>query len=272
MAVPQKLWSKEYAAIRRSLIDANRAFREIPPYGDPESNKAVGGSLVEMVSKYRPAGRKGDGHHICLRRRFEGQPVFPDPERRRVHLSHGARLRHHPWRKTHPVPAYSGASGRPGARKAPYYHSDTGGSAQRRCSLHGPRNPRRGPTDPVHTAGVPEPDRIRDERPRGHRCPPVRQLQLSGLVFPHEYYPGRICLESRIAQQTLECLRQRGREVRHWGAWADKTGAVDAVVFDSETGTIHAGADPRRDAFPLGWSGIVPPGGRGNKIVQTDLF
>lgn len=42
VAVPQKLWSKEYAATRRSLIDTNRAFREIPPYGDPESNKAVG--------------------------------------------------------------------------------------------------------------------------------------------------------------------------------------------------------------------------------------
>ena len=70
---------------------------------------------------------------------------------------------------------------------------------------------------------------------------------------PHPYFPGRLCVESRIPPSTTEALAQLGHDIEPWGAAVWTAGAVCAIRRDSETSLLHAGADPRREAYALAW-------------------
>ena len=70
---------------------------------------------------------------------------------------------------------------------------------------------------------------------------------------PHPYFPGRLCVERRIDAATRAELAQLGHEIEPWGDAVWMAGAVCAIRRDSETGLLHAGADPRREAYALAW-------------------
>ncbi|MCC7079250.1 MAG: gamma-glutamyltransferase [Burkholderiales bacterium] len=70
---------------------------------------------------------------------------------------------------------------------------------------------------------------------------------------PHTYLPGRLCAEGRIAQDSVADLERLGHEVERWGMGVWLAGAVCAIRRDPETGLLHAGADPRREAYALAW-------------------
>ena len=70
---------------------------------------------------------------------------------------------------------------------------------------------------------------------------------------PHVYLPGRLCVENRIGARTIEALTQLGHDIEQWGAAVWTAGAVCAVCLDGDTGLLHAGADPRREAYALAW-------------------
>lgn len=59
--------------------------------------------------------------------------------------------------------------------------------------------------------------------------------------------------ENRIDPASREGLKNLGREVIDWEAWTSLSGAVCVVAFDHNTGTIHGGADPRRQSYAAGW-------------------
>lgn len=63
---------------------------------------------------------------------------------------------------------------------------------------------------------------------------------------PNTYNPDLLMVEQSIPDAVAEDLIKRGHKVERWedGTW--KAGGVLAVVSDSETGTLSAGADPRR--------------------------
>ena len=63
---------------------------------------------------------------------------------------------------------------------------------------------------------------------------------------PNTYNPDLLMIEQSIPDVVVEDLIKRGHKVERWqdGTW--KAGGVLAVVSDSETGTLSAGADPRR--------------------------
>lgn len=63
---------------------------------------------------------------------------------------------------------------------------------------------------------------------------------------PNTYNPDLLMVEQSIPDVVAEDLIKRGHKVERWqdGTW--KAGGVLAVVSDSETGTLSAGADPRR--------------------------
>lgn len=48
-------------------------------------------------------------------------------------------------------------------------------------------------------------------------------------------------------------LAARGHDVGWWPHLGWKAGAVCAIVRDSKTGVLSAGAEPRRPAYALGW-------------------
>ena len=65
--------------------------------------------------------------------------------------------------------------------------------------------------------------------------------------------PARLSLEDRIPTDTSEALRARGHDVRSWGAWNYRTGALTVSYWDPETGIMIAAGDVRRETVSLGF-------------------
>lgn len=70
---------------------------------------------------------------------------------------------------------------------------------------------------------------------------------------PHDYIPGRLCVEDRIPEHTRRALGELGHDVESWAAAVWLAGAVCAIRRDRRTGLLHAGADPRREAYAIAW-------------------
>lgn len=70
--------------------------------------------------------------------------------------------------------------------------------------------------------------------------------------WPHRYFPGRLTLEGRIPDGTVDVLAGRGHKVARWPDWEWRAGAVCLVRVD-EAGVRWAAADPRRDSYAVAW-------------------
>lgn len=69
--------------------------------------------------------------------------------------------------------------------------------------------------------------------------------------FPHTMYPGDMSVEARIPETTQEALIAKGHKLHVASAWS--LGSNAAIVVDSATGILSAGADPRVDAYAWAW-------------------
>lgn len=69
---------------------------------------------------------------------------------------------------------------------------------------------------------------------------------------PHAYHPARLNLESRIDKPTIDALGLMGHKVAPWSELEWRAGAVCAIRVNPATGTLEAGADPRRPCYALG--------------------
>ena len=84
----------------------------------------------------------------------------------------------------------------------------------------------------------------------------IEAPRFATFAYPNSFSPfaiGRFNIESRFPQSTLDALQSLGHSVEAWPAVAAAGGAVCAVVRDPATGWLHAGADPRREAYALVW-------------------
>lgn len=73
---------------------------------------------------------------------------------------------------------------------------------------------------------------------------------------PNFYKPGaaiQVSVESRIPAQSLSGLRARGHDLRIMDAWTPNVGGMQGITMDERFGTLHAGADPRRAGYAIGW-------------------
>jgi len=70
---------------------------------------------------------------------------------------------------------------------------------------------------------------------------------------PYAFYPGRLNLEGRFPDATVEAMRRLGHDIEVWPDIVSRAGAVCAIKVDPETGLRHAGADPRREAYAMAW-------------------
>ncbi|MFC1409548.1 gamma-glutamyltransferase family protein [Streptacidiphilus sp. N1-12] len=61
--------------------------------------------------------------------------------------------------------------------------------------------------------------------------------------YPREMLPGSVTVESRIGEETIAALRERGHDVTVAGPWTE--GRLCAVARDPETGVLSAAANPR---------------------------
>lgn len=68
----------------------------------------------------------------------------------------------------------------------------------------------------------------------------------------HEFLAGSLNLESRIGFKTVQEMGLRGHKVKlqsEWGTLSSPT----VILFDSRTGVASAGADPRRSRYAVAW-------------------
>jgi gamma-glutamyltranspeptidase/glutathione hydrolase len=71
--------------------------------------------------------------------------------------------------------------------------------------------------------------------------------------YPHAYYPGDLKVESRVDGATLETLRLQGHQIEVWDPWDWRAGGVVAIQVEARNGVRSAGADPRRENYGLAW-------------------
>jgi gamma-glutamyltranspeptidase/glutathione hydrolase len=84
----------------------------------------------------------------------------------------------------------------------------------------------------------------------------IEQPRFGTFTFPNSFSPfavGNFNLESRFPQATVEKLAALGHPAELWSDLAPAAGAVCAIMRDPATGWLHAGADPRREAYAIVW-------------------
>ena len=246
-----KLMSEKYANWRRSLISSKRATPGMPPAGDPVN-------LKEIENRWMPepqgdeAPGPGDTSYLCVIDKdgnafsctpSDGSnktPIIPgvgilcsgrgtqswgDPDHPSS-VAPGKRPR------LTPSPALALKGGR-----AFMPFGTPGGDVQPQAMLQVFLN--------INVFGMDPQSAIEAPRFANYSYP--------GSFEPHPYYPGRLYLESRIGQKTLDELSTRGHKVYAWPESTWLAGAVCTIVVDRKNGVLHGGADTRRPAYVLGW-------------------
>ena len=74
-------------------------------------------------------------------------------------------------------------------------------------------------------------------------APMFHSAHFPSSFAPHEAYPGRVHIESRVDGAVSDELRRRGHEVVEMGPWS--LGRLCAVGRDQDTGMLSAAASPR---------------------------
>jgi gamma-glutamyltranspeptidase/glutathione hydrolase len=242
-----------YGAARRALIDPKRASPEMPPHGTPSG--AVRRDVRAGAALRRegvPASPPRDTSYICVVDRWgntvsatpsdgsSNSPVVPGtglcPSSRG---SQSWAVEGHPSEvapgkrpRLTPSPAMAVA---PGRYVLPF--GTPGGDVQAQAMLQVLLNIQLFDMDPQDAV----------EHPR------VATYSFPDSFEPHDYFPGRLCLESRIDRKTGDELAERGHRVAWWPERIWRAGAVCAIHADLETGVKTAGADPRRASYAVGW-------------------
>jgi gamma-glutamyltranspeptidase/glutathione hydrolase len=68
----------------------------------------------------------------------------------------------------------------------------------------------------------------------------------------HEFLPGSLNIESRIPEQTIVELKARGHKLNVQSAWGTLSSPT-VIVYDPRNGVSSAGADPRRGRYAVAW-------------------
>lgn len=68
----------------------------------------------------------------------------------------------------------------------------------------------------------------------------------------HEFLPGSLNVESRVGIKTIQELSQKGHKVKVQGEWGTLSSPT-VITYDPKTGVAAAGADPRRSRYAVAW-------------------
>lgn len=245
----ERLTSAEYAASRRALIRADRAWPQMPPAGDGEAI-APGGDAPSVVAGEVPL--PGDTSYVCV---VDGDgnvfscnpsdvtwesPVIPGtgicPSSRGSQswtvpghasvLAPGKRPRLTP----NPVLAMRG-----GELVMPL--GTPGGDTQTQAVLQVLLN--------HELFGMDAQEAVEAPRFVTHSHP--------DSFAPHAAHPGRLTLEARIDEPTGVALAARGHVLEWLEPMSWKTGGVCLIARDPQSGILRGGADPRRPSAAIGW-------------------
>jgi gamma-glutamyltranspeptidase / glutathione hydrolase len=68
---------------------------------------------------------------------------------------------------------------------------------------------------------------------------------------PRDNLPEQLRMEEGFSPEVIEAVRRKGHKVAVADRWS--FGSAKVIVRDHDTGTWLAGADPRREAYAIGW-------------------
>ena len=248
----EELLSERYAEQRAALIDPARAWPEMPPPGDPRNGVAV---LNEEAPK---------------RDASVGEPPLHDTSYVGVIDKEGNAFSATPSDVSRFTPVIPGTGLCPSERG-----SQSWGDSTHPAGVAPGKRPRLTPNPAIA---------LKDGRPFLVFGSPGADVQIQAMaqVFlnivcfgmtvqeaveaprfatfsfpatftPHNYFPGRLNLESRFPQKTGEALTALGHKVEWWPELTWRAGGVCAIRRDFESGLLHTGADPRRMCYALAW-------------------
>ncbi len=250
----ETLLSKPYAEERRGLIRPDRAWPEMPPAGtvdgrvpppwmpDPSSSPPGTGDAAQPLETSYLCVVDGTGNIFSA---TPSDPVISGP------VTPGTGITVSMWgSRAHTNPNHAACVGpgrRPRMSASPMLArregdfvmpfgspgSEVVGQAQLQAFLN------------VNVFGMTPQAAVEAPRFASYSWP--------GSALPHAYQPGRINLEGRIEKSTGETLSGLGHDVEWWPDFKWLAGSVCTVRVDAETGIRHAGADPRRSAYAVGW-------------------
>ena len=249
------LLSREYAALRRSLINPAVARADYPP-GDPRNMLAElpGYSSPTAAPVARAAAGDGDGTTYLSTVDAQGNMVSATPSSF-AGLSQGMVLgdtgivincrgcyfwldpdnpnglapRKRP--RTTPCTFIILKEGQPFMTLG-----TPGGDSQPQCNLQVFNN--------IVDFGLEVQEAVEAPRFCGYSFPQS--------PWPHRCSPNRLELEGRISGDVADSLRDLGHEVEVIGPWGISNGFAP-IVADAESGIYRGGADPRKESVMLGW-------------------
>jgi gamma-glutamyltranspeptidase / glutathione hydrolase len=68
----------------------------------------------------------------------------------------------------------------------------------------------------------------------------------------HEFLPGSLNVEARVNSKTIKELSDKGHKVKVQGDWGTLS-APTVIIYDPKNGVASAGADPRRSRYAVAW-------------------
>ncbi len=249
------LLSKEYAALRRTLLDSDKARASYPP-GDPRKMLAVDPSYVAptRAEEAMAVGGDGDGTTYLATVDSAGNMVSATPSSFGA-LAQGMVL---------------GDTGILMNCRGCYFWLDE----ENPNSLQPRKRPRTTPCtfiilkdgEPFMTLGTPG----GDSQPQSNLqtlCnvidfgmniqEAVEAPRFCGYSFPqspwpHEEYANFLEIEGRVPQDLVDALIDKGHQVKVIGPWGISNGFTPILVNPSD-GVYYGGADPRKESVMLGW-------------------
>ncbi|HZS45447.1 MAG TPA: gamma-glutamyltransferase family protein [Blastocatellia bacterium] len=83
-------------------------------------------------------------------------------------------------------------------------------------------------------------------------APRFDTLHLVSSFDDHKMIPGSLNIESRVPQAVIKDLQQRGHEVKVQPDWGTPSSPT-IIIYDVKSGVSSAGADPRRGRYAVAW-------------------
>ena len=255
--IPPALFSNEYAVARATLVDMERAFPDMPPWGDPTRGLAVAN---ESPSRFTST---------------DGAPDVPEPDPLDTSslnvMDAEGNLFSLTQSDSHIVSPMIPGWGFGLGRRMAQFNMDPA-----LANVMAPEKRPRNTNAPVLVMKAGEPVMGLSTPGADQQLQAILQALLNVIVwdmspehaldqprfgsqnFPTtgsevNRTPARLNLEDRIPAATADALRARGHDVRSWGLWSYLTGAVTVTYRAPGAATMIAAGDVRRETVALGY-------------------
>jgi gamma-glutamyltranspeptidase/glutathione hydrolase len=253
--IPPRLYSQEYARLRAGLIEADRAFEDMPPWGDPVGMRPVADDsprsfVAENSQETASATRDTSSLNVMdaegnLFVMTESDGHLSTPMIPGWGFGLGARMEQF---NLDPTLANVMAPGkRPRNTNSPILImkdgqpflglSTPGGDQQVQSLLQVFLNVVLWGMSPEHAV----------DQPR------FGSYNFPGTGSEVNRYPARLNVEGRIPEATVEALKSMGHDVQRWGLWDYHACAPTLTYRDPETGVMIAAGDVRRETSSMAY-------------------